>query len=320
MEKALIHNKLSVKDSYLRRLRNDIIANKYLYILALPVIAYFIIFHYLPMYGIIIAFKKYSPRKGILGSPWTDNYGFANFIKFCTGPYFWRVLKNTFLISFYDILFGFPAPIIFAILMNEIQSKLFKKTVQTITYMPHFISITVVCSLIVSFTGRDGLINDIIAFFGGTRNNLLSAPEYFRTIYVASGIWQNIGWNSIIYLAALSMIDQEQYESAIIDGAGKLQQIIHITIPGIAPTIIIMLILRMGSILSVGYEKIILLYNPNTYSTSDVISTFIYRNSFAGQQQFSYSAAVGLLNSVVNTLFIIATNAISRRVSETSLW
>jgi len=315
-----MQTQLPVHESFFKRLGKDIVVNKYLYLLALPVMAYFIIFHYLPMYGIIIAFKDYAPRVGILGSPWADNCGLANFIKFCTGPYFWRVLKNTLLISFYDILFGFPAPVIFAILMNEIQTKYFKKVVQTITYMPHFISIMVVCSLVISFTGRDGLINDIIEFFGGTRNNLLSAPEYFRTIFVTSGVWQSIGWNSIIYLAALSAIDKEQYESATIDGAGKLRQIISITLPGLAPTIIIMLILRMGTVLSIGYEKIILLYNPNTYSTSDVISSFIYRNSFTGQQQFSYSAAVGLLNSIVNTLFIIATNAVSRRVSETSLW
>ncbi len=320
MKKQLTPQIKQPQKSLLTRFGEDIVKNKYLYMLALPVIIYFIVIHYLPMYGLVIAFKDYKPRLGILASPWADHWGLENFIKFCTGPYFLRTVRNTFLISFYSIIFGFPTPIIFAILMNEIHSKAFKKTVQTITYMPHFISIMIVCGLVVSFTARDGLINNIGALFGAERQNLLSQPQYFRSIYVISGIWQEIGWSSIIYLAALSAIDREQYEAAKIDGAGKLRQIWSITIPGIMPTIVIMLILRMGSILSIGYEKIILLYNPNTYSTSDVISSFIYRNTFTGQQQYSYSAAVGLLNSVVNTVFIVATNAISRRVGETSLW
>ena len=304
---------------FIGKLLKDIIRYKYVYILALPVILYYVLFCYVPMYGTVIAFKNYSPSVGIWESPWAKNNGLGHFISFLSNPSTFRIIRNTLLISVYDIIFAFPAPIIFALLLNELKSRRFKKTVQTLTYLPHFISIMVVCGLIFTFTARDGFINNIIAFFGGERSNLLIKPELFRTIYVSSNIWQGVGWGSIIYLAALSGVDPQLYEAARIDGASKFKQVLNITIPGILPTIVIMFILRMGSLLSVGYEKIILLYNPLTYETSDVISSYVYRRGLI-DTDYSFSTAVGLLNSVVNLIIIWITNKISRQLNETSLW
>lgn len=294
----------------------DFAMNRYVYLMLLPVLAYYLIFHYGPMYGAIIAFKEYVPAKGIFNSPWV---GFEHFKSFFSSFYFVRILKNTVLLSFYSIVFEFPAPIILALLLNEIKSSAFKRTVQTVTYIPHFISVMVICGIIVDFTSRFGVINDIIAFLGGERSNLLMRPEMFRTIYVTTDVWQGIGWGTIIYLAALAGVDVEQYEAATIDGAGRWRQMRHVTLPGIAPTIVVMLILRMGKIMNVGFEKIILLYNPTTYETADVISTFVYRKGLL-EFSYSYSAAVGLFNSVINFIFLIATNKISRKLNETSLW
>lgn len=298
------------------RVKKDLIRNKYIYLMAIPMLLYYLIFHYRPMYGAIIAFKDFNPMKGILGSPWV---GFTHFISFFEGAYFGRVLRNTLLINIYGLLFGFPAPIILALCLNEIQNKIFKRTVQTISYLPHFVSLMVICGIIVNFTSRNGLINHIIAFFGGERVNLLSRPEYFRPIYIISDIWQSVGWGSIIYLAALSGIDVEQYEAARIDGASRWQKIWHISIPGIMPTIVILLILRMGNMMNVGFEKIILLYNPGTYETADVISSYVYRKGLM-EFSFSFSSAVGLFNSVINFTLLLCANWISRRVNETSLW
>lgn len=268
------------------------------------------------MYGAVIAFKNFVPAKGITGSPWI---GFQHFQSFLTGPYFFRLLRNTLLISGYDILFNFTSSIVFAILLNELRCERYKKLVQTFTYLPHFISTMVVCGLISTFVGREGLINDIVAFFGGERVNFLAEPSKFRPIFIISNIWQGIGWNSIVYLAALTNVDQQLYEAATIDGAGKLRKIWSVTIPGIMPTIIVMFILRMGSILTVGYEKIILLYNPLTYETADVISSFVYRRGLM-ESDYSFSAAVGLLNSIVNFAMVILTNTISRKLNDTGLW
>lgn len=298
------------------RLKKDFLLNKSLYLLVLPVILFYILFHYKPMYGAIIAFKQYTPAKGVFGSPWV---GFDHFVRFFSSHSFWRIFKNTFLISFYSLLFGFPAPIILALLLNEIKKEKFKRTVQTISYLPHFISLVVVAGMIKDFTVTDGIINDFIEFFGGERLPILQRAELFRPVYIISGIWQEIGWGSIIYLAALSGISQELYEAAMIDGAGRFKQTIHITIPGIAPTIIIMLILRIGQLMNVGYEKIILLYNPSTYETADVISSYVYRVGLL-EFSWSYSAAVGLFNSIINFLLVIGSNWISRKVTETSLW
>lgn len=301
------------------RLRKDLKSNWDAYILVLPVIAFYILFRYKPMYGILIAFKDFAPLKGILGSDWAPNHGLQHFIDFFGSYYFKRVLKNTIVISLSTIVFGFPMPIIFALLLNEIKSSKFKRLTQTVSYLPHFISIVVVASLIHIFTGKDGVITSILTKFGVDNVAMLSKPQYFVPIYVLSGIWQELGWGAIIYLAALSGIDQAQYEAAKIDGANRWEQIIHVTLPGIAPTIIIMLLLRIGTIMNVGYEKIILLYNAGIYDTSDVISTFVYRKGLI-DTQWSYSAAVGLFNSVINFAIVFIFNKISKKVTETSLW
>jgi len=294
----------------------DVVKNKFLYIMLTPVLAYFIIFQYFPMYGAIIAFKDFNPRLGIWGSEWV---GLEHFKDFFGGMYFWRVFKNTLLISLYDLIFGFPAPLILALLLNEVKNALFKRAVQTITYLPHFISLVIICGMIKDFTSSDGVINDIIVFFGGERVTMLLEPSYFRTIFVSSNIWQHVGWGTIIYLAALSAIDQEQYEACKIDGGGRWKQMLHVTLPGLLPVFVILLILDIGRIMSVGFEKIILLYNPTTFVTADVISSYVYR---IGLQdfQFSFSSAVGLFNSVINFSLVIGSNWISRKLNNTSLW
>lgn len=282
----------------------------------LPVIAYYIIFHYAPMYGATIAFKKYIPKQGIIGSPWI---GFKHFQTFFSSPYCWRLIRNTVLISLYGIIFAFPAAIILALLLNEIRNSRFKKAVQTVTYLPHFISLVVICGILRDFLSLNGIVNDLVELLGLERTIFLADPKWFRTIYIGSGIWQGVGWNSIIYIAALSNIDQELYEAAVIDGAGRWKQTWHVTLPGILPTIIIMLILRIGGIMTVGHEKIILLYNPAIYETADVISAYVYRKGLL-ESNFSFSAAVGLFNSLINFALIIFANWFSRSVSETSLW
>ncbi len=298
------------------QIKTDIIRNKYIYIMALPVIAYYIIFHYMPMYGAIIAFKEFNPALGIIRSPWV---GFKHFKSFFEGVYFWRLIRNTLLISIYSLVWGFPAPIILALLLNEVKNNYFKRTVQTISYLPHFISLVVVCGIIKDFTSTDGVINDIIELLGGERTNFLMKPEWFRPIYVGSGIWQEVGWGSIIYLAAITNIDPELYEAATIDGASRWKQTWHITLPGIVPTIVILLILRLGGLMSVGFEKIILLYNSATMETADVISSYVYRRGLL-DFDYSFSAAVGLFNSVINLILITSANKLSRKISETSLW
>lgn len=297
-------------------IKSDFKRNKYIYLMAIPVLAFYIIFHYAPMYGAIMAFKDFNPAHGILGSDWV---GFEHFKQFFQGVYFGRLIKNTLLISLYSLLWGFPAPIILALLLNEVSNKYFKRAAQTITYLPHFISMVVVCGIIVDFTSSEGIITSIVAMFGGETTNLLMKAELFRTIYVASGIWQGVGWGSIIYLATMSNIDTQLYEAAIIDGANKWKQVLNVTLPSIAPTIVILLVLRMGSIMSVGFEKIILLYNPRIMETADVISTYVYRRGLL-DFDYSFSAAVGLFNSAINFVLIILANKLSRNVSETSLW
>lgn len=294
----------------------DIVKNRYVYLMLLPVVAYFLLFWYGPMYGALIAFKDFSPGKGIWGSTWV---GFRHFTDFFNSYYFTRLLRNTLLLNFYDILFGFPAPIALAILINEIRSNLFKRTVQTISYMPHFISLVVVCGLITDFAASDGVFNSILSIFGIEPIQFLLRPEWFRTIYVSSEIWRTMGWSSIIYLAALVNIPLSLYEAAELDGAGRLRKIMNITIPGILPTIVIMLIMRIGKIMQVGVEKVMLLYNPATYETADVISTFVYRKGIL-EMSFSYSTAVGLFNSVISFILVYAANTVSRKVTDSSLW
>ncbi|WP_420852105.1 ABC transporter permease [Paenibacillus hamazuiensis] len=294
----------------------DLRRNKLLYLMVLPVIAYYVIFDYGPMYGLQIAFKDYSPGDGIWGSPWV---GFDHFVEFFNSYYFWRLIRNTLLINVYELIFGFPAPIVLALLLNELRRQYFKRIVQTITYLPHFISVVVVVGMLVDFLARDGIVNQLLSSFGIASKSYLSEPEWFRFIYVSSGIWQQVGWSSIIYLAALSNIDPTLYEAAKVDGAGRWKQMLHITIPGIMPTVIILLILKMGSMMSVGSEKILLMYNPLTYDTADVISTFVYRKGIL-EANYSYTAAVGLFNAVIAFTLLVLSNSISKRVSETKLW
>lgn len=298
------------------RIIYDFRINKSLYLMILPVLAFYILFCYKPMYGAIIAFKEFMPMKGIGGSPWV---GFKHFEEFFHQYYFWRILKNTIVISLTSIAFGFPAPIILALLINELKSRAFTKVVQTISYMPHFISLIVVCGLIRDFTQDTGVISTSLSFFGLDAVTMLDKPELFIPIYVISDIWQGLGWGSIIYLAALSGIDKEQYEASKIDGAGKWKQLLHITIPGILPTVVILLILRVGGIMNVGFEKIILLYSPGIYDTSDVISTFVYRKGLL-DFNWSFSSAVGLFNSVINFTFLIGANWLSNKATDSGLW
>jgi putative aldouronate transport system permease protein len=314
MISAIPNNKK--KPTYRKRVVRDFLLNKYLYFMMVPVLGYYAIFHYAPMYGAIIAFKDYSPMKGVWNSDWV---GLANFQDFFGSFYFWRILKNTVIISFYSLVFEFPAPIILAIVINEVRGKYFKSVVQSITYMPYFISLIVICGMIKDFTNSGGIINSVWVYFGGDGQAMLQKPELFRSIYIVSEIWQKIGWESIIYIAALMSIDQEQYEAARMDGAGRFKQIWFVTIPGMMPTITIMFILRMGNLLNVGFEKIILLYNPTTYDTSDVISSFVYRKGLL-EFGWSYSAAVGLFNSVLNLVLLVVANRISRKLNDSSLW
>jgi len=304
------------KQSLWTTIGRDIRRNKLLYLMVLPVIAYYVIFDYGPMYGLQIAFKDYSPGDGIWGSRWI---GLANFTEFFQSYYFWRLIRNTLLISVYELIFGFPAPIILALLLNELRKQAFKRIVQTVTYLPHFISVVVVVGMLVDFLARDGVVNQVLGYLGVEARSYLSEPGWFGFLYVSSGIWQQIGWGSIIFLAALSNIDPSLYEAAKVDGAGRWKQMLHITIPGIMPTVIILLILRMGSMMSVGSEKILLMYNPLTYDTADVISTFVYRKGIL-EASYSYTTAVGLFNAVIAFLLVIISNSISKRVSETKLW
>ena len=289
------------------------------YLLVLPVVVYFIVFAYKPMYGLIIAFKDFSPGAGIIDSPWTTSFGFQHFIDFFSSVYFGRIVINTLIISLTALIIGFPAPIIFALLLNEVQNTKYKRIIQTITYTPHFISLVVICSLIRLFTADTGIIVQFMSLFGFEPVNLLSQSQYFVPTYVLSGIWQGMGWSSIIYIAALTGIDQQLYEAARIDGATRLQQAWHITLPGISSTIIILFILNLGGMMNVGFEKIILLYNPAIYETADVISSYVYRKGLL-EFNYSYSAAVGLFNSIINFILVITFNKISRKVSDVSLW
>ena len=290
--------------------------NRYLYILLLPAIAYYVIFHYLPLWGIQIAFRDYYVTSGITGSEWV---GLIHFQEFFGSYYFPRVLKNTLILSGLNILIGFPVPIILALLINEVKSTKFKKTVQTITYLPHFISLVVACGLVISFLKNDGLINDIIATFGFERKLFLQDPNSFRAVYIISDIWQQAGWGSIIYLSAITSIAQEQYEAVRVDGGNLWHEIVHVTLPGIASTMVIMLILRVGRLMSLGYEKVLLLYNESTYSTADIISTYVYRRGILNAE-YSFSTAVNFFNSVINMILLLVTNGISNKFGDRGLF
>jgi putative aldouronate transport system permease protein len=307
---------VEINPSVWSTIEKDFKRNKLIYLMAIPVIIYYLMFEYGPMYGLQIAFKNYSIGKGIWESPWI---GFDHFINFFNNFYFWRLIRNTVLMSVYDLVFGFPAPIILALLLNEIHSSIFKRVVQSLSYLPHFISVVVVVGMMIDFLTRQGLVNQIIEFLGFPTAAFMTDSGWFRFLYVGSGIWQGIGWGSIIYLAALAGIDPSLYEASRVDGASRWKQVIHITIPGIMPTIIILFILRIGSMLSIGTEKILLMYNPSTYETADVISTYVYRKGIL-EADYGYTTAVGLFNAVISFILLILANTISKRLSDNKLW
>jgi len=297
-----------------RSLKRD----KYLYLLLLPFIVWYLLFQYKPMYGLQIAFKEFSLFKGIEGSPWV---GLANFERYFQSEYFWRTLKNTLVINIYSLLFAFPLPILLAIMLNEVRNLLFKKSIQTLTYLPHFISIVVVAGIVTNFLSpSSGIINIIIEKLGGEKIYFLTKPEYFRAIFIFSTeIWKETGFGAIVYLAALSGISPHLYEAAVMDGAGKLKQIWYVTLPGIAPTIVIMLILKIGNMLEVGYEAVLLLYQPVTYPVADVISTYVYRAGLQGGE-YALATAVGLFNGIIGLILVCVANAVSRRLTQSGLW
>jgi len=301
----------------MRDYRRALYRDRYLIILILPVVVFFLLFAYYPMYGVIIAFKDYRIAMGIWDSPWV---GFEHFIRFFNSLFFTRLVTNTLLISFYSLLWGFPIPIIFALMLNEFKDGLFKRSVQTVSYFPHFISLVVVCGMVIDFLSpQGGIVNQIIVRFGGSPINFLALPQWFRTVLIGSTVWQSFGFGSIIYIAAISGINTELYEAARIDGAGRFRQMLHVTLPGIRPTILTLLILNIGNIMSVGFERIILLYSPATFATADVISTYVYRIGLLGAQ-YSFAAAIGLFNSVVNIIVLLTVNTFSRKVFGISLW
>ena len=302
--------------TFFARLLRDLCVNWRLYLMVVPMIIYYILFHYVPMWGAQIAFKDFIPAFGIDGSQWV---GLKHFTDFISSNYFSRIVGNTLIINVLLLAFSFPASIILALLLNELRSQKYKRVVQTFSYLPHFISIMVVAGMITDFTASRGIINDIIEMFGGQRQTFLQNPNAFRPIYIVSEVWQTMGWGSIIYIAALASIDVQQYEAALLDGANRWQKTLYITLPGIAPTIIIMLIMRLGQMMNVGFEKIILLYKPSTYITADVISSFVYRRGLE-EFAYSYSTAVGMFNSVINMIFLVTANFIARKTSETSLF
>lgn len=304
---------LKKKNFFERKIKSSIP----LYVLLLPAIVLLLIFSYVPMVGLIIAFKNYSPAEGIFGSPWV---GFAHFSQFFNSFQFAVTIKNTLKISIYSILIGFPLPILLAIICNQIRVEKFKKFFQVTTYLPHFISTMVMCGmLILFFSPSSGLIANFLSIFGIDMPALLSNPESFAGVYVWSDVWQHVGWDSIIYLAALSAIDPTYYEAATMDGASRLQKIRHIDLPLLLPTTMILLILRAGGLLSVGFEKVLLLQNPLNLAGSEIISTYVYKVGMINFQ-YSYSTAIGLFNTVVNVIILLFVNWLSRRTTKTGLF
>ncbi|MEG0048907.1 MAG: ABC transporter permease subunit [Clostridia bacterium] len=304
------------KDSWYTRLGKNIRQHPLLYVMALVLMTYFVLFCYWPMYGNIVAFKKYKPFLGMAKSEWV---GWQNFSAFFTSYYFQRIMSNTLILSFLNLAIGFPIPILFAILLNEIRSLRYKKLVQTATYLPHFISTVIICAMITQFTNSTGFITAFVNWLTGHTGSLIGDPDCYRAIYVLSDVWAGFGWGSILYIAAMSGIDPTLYEAATIDGANKAKQIWHVTLPGIKETIIIMFILACGKIMSVGWEKSFLLQSPLTYETSDIISTFVYRKGFE-DNDYGYSAAVNMFNSLINLVLLLTANQLSRRFSDNSLW
>jgi putative aldouronate transport system permease protein len=287
------------------------------YLLLLPSIAYFVIFHYIPMYGVQLAFKDYSAVSGIWGSKWV---GLNHFVRFFNSHYFWDLIRNTVGISFYQMSVGFPSAVIFALMLNEITSKTYKKIVQTVSFAPHFFSVVVISGAIIAFLNPNtGIINNIIKALAGEPIRFIENPAWFKTIYVLSGVWQNTGWNSIIYISVLSTIDPQMHEAAIIDGASKFRRIIHINIPSLMPIMTIMLILRFGSIMSVGFEKVFLLQNHLNLEASEIIATYVYKAGLINAQ-YGFSTAIGLFNSIINLILLVMVNKIAQKLGNVSLY
>jgi putative aldouronate transport system permease protein len=293
-----------------------LLRNYDLYLLLLPTIIYYAIFQYAPIYGVQIAFRNFMAVKGIVGSPWV---GFDHFERFFQSYQFWIVLKNTLGIGLYELAV-FPIPVLTALFLNQLLSSRFKRLVQTITYAPHFISTVVITGMLYVFLSpRNGLINMIMQKLGIESIFFLAIPEWFKTLFVFSGVWQNLGWSMIIYLAALTAINPELHESAVVDGASKLKRIIHVDIPGILPTVVILLILNIGQFTAIGFEKVYLMQNSLNLSSSEVIQTYVYKVGLLGTQ-FSYSAAIGLFNSVINLILLVMVNQFAKKVGQASLW
>lgn len=300
-----------------RSWKEDFRSNKTIYAMFLIVFIYYFIFHYMPMFGIVIGFQKYRPAKGIMNSDWV---GLNNFIKFFTGPYAFRLIRNTIVLNLLLLAFSFTAPIVFALMLNEMRPGKYKSLMQTISYMPHFISAVVVCGLLLMFTESTGIITTIFHALGlADKTFLLSRAEYFRPLYVIQDIWQELGWGSIIYLATVSNVDMNLYEAADIDGAGRFRKIWSITIPALVPVIVVQLIMRIGSLMSLGSGKVILLYRSSTYETADIISSYVYRAGLLNQD-YSLGTAVDLCNSIVNIMLLFMANTVSRKLTEQSLW
>ena len=316
MVKAAPTKKVSTRKYSWAHIKKDFKKNKALFVMLIPTIAFFVIFCYMPMGGLLMAFEDYKPNLGLLGSKFV---GLDNFKDFFTSIYCWRVIRNTIILSLLQICIEFPFTILFALLLNELGSQKYKRTVQTISYMPNFISMVVVAGIIMDFCASDGAITSIVGAITGNYDNLLSLPGAWRPIYIISHIWQGVGFGSIIYVAALAGIDKSLYEAAEIDGANRFQRILHVTIPGILDTIMIMLILRIGQMMSVGYEKTILLYNSQVYETADIISSYVYRMGLQ-EADYGYSTAVSLFNSVINLILLCVTNTLSKKFTESSLF
>ncbi|KRG17033.1 ABC transporter permease [Lederbergia galactosidilytica] len=315
LSKTRVENPYSIRNRA-QRAKKSFLSNWQLYIFLLPALLYFIILHYLPMYGVQIAFKDFYANLGIFKSPWV---GFEHFERFFSSFYFWRLLKNTIILNLYGLIL-FPLPIIFALMLNELRNGPFKKWVQTLTYAPHFISVVVVVGMVVAFLDPlTGIVNHAITALGGDSINFLTSPGWFRHIYVWSGQWQTLGWGTIIYLAALAGVNPELHESAQVDGATRMQRILHINIPSILPTIVVLFILNIGNFMAIGFEKVLLMQNELNAETSDIIQTFVYETGLL-EGQYSFAAAVGLFESAINIVLLITVNMIARKVSNNSLW
>ncbi|WP_432491481.1 ABC transporter permease [Kineococcus auxinigenes] len=284
-------------------------------LLVLPLL-WFAVFKYLPMAGNVIAFRRFTPGGSVFGEEWV---GLDYVRMFIDDPTFWAVFENTLVLGALTLLIGFPAPIVFALLLNELKARRFKRFVQTASYLPHFMSIVIVVAMIMQLVSLRGTINQVVGLFGADPVNFIQNPDWFRAIYVTSDVWQTMGWGAILYLAALTTIDDSLYEAARIDGANRWQQTWHVTLPGIAPTVVTLLILNIGSFLAVGFEKVLLLQNPLTYETGDVISTYLYRVGLQSNS-FSYATAIGLFESLIGLVLVLSANAVSRRVAGSSLW